>query len=145
VGLGAYDALFPAYLTRLSTATYAGAAIAFGAIAEIVFMNRGRGVLKSLGLGGTLVLAYSVSSVRWLVVALVPQPIVLIAIQALHAFTFGAFYLACVAIVDAESPPEVRASGQGIFATTTWGLASAASLTLAGWIEPRGGMRGVFL
>jgi PPP family 3-phenylpropionic acid transporter len=67
-------------------------------------------------------------------------------VQALHALTFGAFYTAGVALVDRESPPEVRASAQGLFSIISWGLACSASLALAGWLQSRTGtMRDVFL
>jgi PPP family 3-phenylpropionic acid transporter len=144
VGLASYDVLFGAHLTRLSSATYASLAIAFGAAAEVVMMTWGRRWLRALGLGRTLVIAYGVSAVRWVLIATVHEPRALILIQALHALTFGAFYLAGVALVDEESPPEVRASAQGIFGAITWGLASALALTLAGWLQREGGIRLVF-
>ncbi|MEI8254101.1 MAG: MFS transporter [Deltaproteobacteria bacterium] len=144
LGLGAYDALFPAYLTHLSTATTAGLAIAVGAAAEVLFMTRARGLLTTLGLPRTLALAYAVSALRWLLVAVVRAPWVLVVIQLSHAFTFGAFYLAAVALVDEESPREVRASAQGIFAAVAWGLAGAAGLALAGWLQGHGGLPRVF-
>ncbi len=144
LGLGAYDALFPAYMTHLSTATTAGLAIAVGASAEVLFMTRARGVLVSLGLPRTLALAYAASAVRWLLLAMIRAPWALVAIQVMHALSFGAFYLAAVALVDEESPPEVRASAQGIFAAVGWGLASSAGLALAGWLLRHGGLPRVF-
>jgi PPP family 3-phenylpropionic acid transporter len=62
----------------------------------------------------------------------------------MHAFTFGAFYLAGVALVDEESPREVRASAQGIFGAATWGLASSLGLAAAGWLQRHGGLPRVF-
>ena len=133
-GLGAYDSLFPAHLTHLSDASTAGFSIALGATAEVLFMTLARGMIASLGLTRTLAIAYGITAVRW----------VLVALQLLHAFTFGAFYLAAVALVDEESPREVRTSAQGIFGALTWGLASSAGLAVAGWLQRHGGMPRVF-
>lgn len=144
LGLSAYDSLFPSYLTQLSNATVAGLAIAVGAAAEVLFMTRARRVVASLGLPRTLALAYAASAVRWLLMAVLRAPWALVAVQLLHAFTFGAFYVAAVALVDEESPPEVRASAQGIFSAVAWGLASSAGLAMAGWLMQYGGLQRVF-
>ena len=145
LGLGAYDALFPAYVTHLSSATIAGFAIALGATAEVLFMALARGMLTRLGLTRTLSLAYAITAVRWALLSVVRAQWALIGLQLLHAFTFGAFYLAAVALVDQESPREVRASAQGIFSAITWGLASSAGLALAGWLQRSGGLPRVFV
>jgi PPP family 3-phenylpropionic acid transporter len=145
IGLAAYDNLFAAQLTALATPTHAGLAIAFGATAEVLFMLFGREAVQRLGLARTLAVAYAATALRWFAVAFVSNPVALILVQALHAFTFGAFYVAGVALVDRESPPEVRASAQGIFGAFTWGLASAVSLAIAGTLESRGGMRAVWI
>lgn len=145
LGLGAYDALFPAYLTHLSDSTTAGFSIALGAAAEVLTMTLARGLFIRLGLTRTLAIAYGVSALRWALMAMVTTPWILVALQTLHAFTFGAFYLAGVALVDEESPPEVRASAQGIFGAVTWGLASSAGLAVAGLLQRHGGLPRVFM
>jgi hypothetical protein len=144
LGLGAYDSLFPAYLTHLSDATVAGFSIALGATAEVLFMTFGRRWISRHGAGRVLMVAYAVSSVRWFLLATLRSPAALVAIQLLHAFTFGAFYLAAVALVDDESPSELRASAQGIFSALTWGFASSVGLAISGVVSRHGGMPAVF-
>ena len=120
-------------------------AVGWGAIAEVIYMTRGHRLLRALGRGNILAVSYAVSAVRWWIVATTTSSAVLIAVQGLHAFTFGAFYLAGVELVDAESPPEVRASAQGVFSAFTWGVAATASLSLAGSLERHGGTSAVFM
>ncbi len=145
VGLAAYDGLFPLDLTRRAGGRWAGVAVALGAAAEVLMMARGGRWVRSLGTGRALTLVYAVSSVRWLVMAYTTHVAVLVAVQAAHAFTFGVYYMAAVALLDAEAPPEVRASAQGLHQTVVWGVGSAASLALAGRLGRSGDLRGVFL
>jgi PPP family 3-phenylpropionic acid transporter len=91
-----------------------------------------------------LVLASAASVVRWAALALVTAPVALVAIQILHAASFGAFYVGSVKLVDDECPPSLRVVSQGIYRAVAFGLAPAASLFLAGCIEGPYGLRGVF-
>jgi PPP family 3-phenylpropionic acid transporter len=144
MGLAPYDALFPAYLTKLAGATLAGAAVALGASVEFVFLLGGGALVRRLGPERLLVLACAASTVRWTFIALVTNPIALVAIQALHALGFGAFYLASVLLMDSETPPSLRASGQGLLGSFAFGIAAAIGLSIAGLIERHAGMPTVF-
>jgi PPP family 3-phenylpropionic acid transporter len=144
IGLAPYDSLFPSYMTEISSASYAGISVGVGAVAELVFMIVSASLARRIGPTRLLAIAYGTSVVRWATMALVTQPVVLIAVQMLHAFGFGAFYLSAVAIVDAESPPQVRASAQGVFAAWTFGVAGAIGLSLAGIVLRYASLRGVF-
>ncbi len=144
MGLAPYDALFPAYLAKLAGATLAGTAVALGASVEFVFLIAGGRLVRRLGPERLLIVACAVSTVRWALVAFVTNAPLLVAIQALHAFGFGAFYLASVILMDNETPPSLRASGQGIFGSFAFGIAAAIGLSIAGLIERSAGMQTVF-
>jgi PPP family 3-phenylpropionic acid transporter len=144
VGLAPYDALFPAYLTKLAGANAAGVAVAVGAGSEFLFLLGATPIVRRLGPERLLVLACAGSTVRWASIALVTNPSALIAIQGLHALAFGAFYVASVTLMDQESPPSLRASGQGIFGSFSFGVAASIGLSIAGLVERHGGMRAIF-
>jgi PPP family 3-phenylpropionic acid transporter len=139
LGLAAYDALVPAYLTRLADARVAGAAVAVGAASEFVFLAFGARWLRRLGPERLLAVACGVSTLRWIGMAVLRAPSQLVALQALHAVSFGAFYMAGVVLVDAESPRELRASAQGAFGALCFGVGGALGLSAAGGIERCGG------
>lgn len=84
------------------------------------------------------------SAIRWAVVGFTSRAAVLVVAQSLHALTFGAFYLAAVAIVDEECPPAQRTLGQGMFAAWAFGIAAAIALAIGGAVERAAGMPGVF-
>jgi PPP family 3-phenylpropionic acid transporter len=143
-GLAAYDALFPAQLTKLAGATAAGVAVALGAASEFAFLLLGPRLARRFGPERVLALACATSVLRWSAMAVLTNPILVIACQMLHALSFGAFYMASVIIVDRETPPELRASAQGAFGSLTFGVGAAAGLSIAGILEPLGGARAVF-
>ena len=101
-------------------------------------------VLQRLGLGRTLALAYAVGALRWALLAELRAPWLVVAVQCLHALSFGAFYLAAVASVDEDSPAAVRASAQGVFGALVWGLSTSIALASAGYLQRHGGMPTVF-
>jgi PPP family 3-phenylpropionic acid transporter len=144
LGLAPYDALFPAYLARLAGATAAGVAVAVGAGAEFLFLLAGVSIARRLGPERLLVLACAVSTVRWTAIALLTSAAALVAVQVAHAASFGAFYMAAVILVDRETPPSLRASGQGLFGSFSFGVAAAMGLSLAGLVERCAGMSAVF-
>lgn len=144
MGLAPYDALFPAYLARLAGATTSGVAVALGAGSEFLLLLAGASLVRRFGPERLLLLACAASVVRWAAMALVTVPALLVLLQSLHALSFGAFYMASVILVDAESPPHLRASAQGLFNTLCFGVAAALGLSVAGLVESRGGPRAVF-
>jgi PPP family 3-phenylpropionic acid transporter len=144
VGLAPYDSLFPAYLTHLADGVFAAAALAVGAVAEFVFLlGLGRWTLRSRA-GSLLVFASACSTLRWALVWLVTSPFALVATQALHCFSFGAFYVASITLVNDESSASERTTSQGVFRAFTFGLAPAAALFVAGKVEHQRGLREVF-
>jgi PPP family 3-phenylpropionic acid transporter len=50
----------------------------------------------------------------------------------LHGLTFGAFYVASVAFLSRCVPPELRASGQALFAAVTFGIGGLVGYAASG-------------
>jgi MFS transporter, PPP family, 3-phenylpropionic acid transporter len=144
IGLAPYDSLFAAYMTKLAGATAAGVAVAVGASAEFLFLLGAGPIVRRLGAERLLVVACAASAARWTAVAVVTSTTALIAIQALHALSFGAFYVASVTLMDRETPPSLRASGQGIFGSLAFGVAAATGLSVAGLMQRHGGIPAIF-
>jgi len=64
--------------------------------------------------------------------AAVDRPAFIILLSLLHAFTFGAFYIASVAHVASRTPPQRRASGQGLFVSITFGVGGLIGYLISG-------------
>ena len=60
-------------------------------------------------------MAFAATAVRWVLVAVVHRPVLLVALQATHALTFGVFWGAALAWLGECVPPRLRATGQTMF------------------------------
>lgn len=79
------------------------------------------------------VLAFSAlaGTVRWWVTA-VGSPEWIIAAQALHAFSYGAFYIALVDAIVRRTPPELRGTSQALVAACAVGMGTLLGNLVAG-------------
>jgi PPP family 3-phenylpropionic acid transporter len=72
--------------------------------------------------------------VRWTVLAGTTALPALIAVQLLHALTFGAAHLGAVHFIARRAPPGLAATAQGLYAALSGGLAMGLASLLAGWL-----------
>ncbi|MCK8496841.1 MFS transporter [Myxococcus fulvus] len=99
-----------------------GTVAGIGVIAEVAVMAFYSRVARDTAPRVVLAVAFVASAVRWGGMALVSSPEGMVLIAPLHGMTFGAFYVASVAFLSRRVPPELRASGQALFAAFTFGL-----------------------
>ncbi|NMO21417.1 MFS transporter [Pyxidicoccus fallax] len=93
-----------------------------GVVAEVVVMALYPRLLGRFAPRHVLGFAFAASALRWGGMALTSSAGVLVTLAPLHGLTFGAFYVASVAFLARRVPPELRASGQALFAAVTFGL-----------------------
>lgn len=144
MGQAPYDMLFPTWFARRASGTWAGVSIALGVACEIVVMLYSRPWLSRLGPSRVMALSCAAGALRWVIVARASSDVVIGLAQALHALSFGTFFLASVEALDRAAPPEVRASVQGIQHTVVYAGGSALALGLAGTLGGVAAMREVF-
>ncbi|MFP2908264.1 MFS transporter [Pyxidicoccus sp. 3LFB2] len=119
--------------------------MALGLAPSVVGLTAGAGVLAELVVmalysrfaGGfaprhVLAFAFASSALRWFGMALTSSAGVLVALAPLHGLTFGAFYVACVGFLARRVPPELRASGQALFAAVTFGVGGLVGYASSG-------------
>lgn len=94
------------------------------AIAPRFGWGRRTTALFALAVGGGLI--------RWTVIALTNDPAALIAVNILHALTFGACHLATMAELTERAPPGYSASAQGLYAAFSGGIVAAIVFVSAG-------------
>ena len=91
-----------------------------------------------------LAAAFAVSAARWLAIAGRPRAGALIALQALHGMTFGMFWSAAIALVAADVPASLRATGQALLVIAI-NLGGAVGNAIAGRVYDAYGSRLLFL
>ena len=88
-----------------------------------------------------LAVAAAATSLRWLLVVLTDSAPALIALQALHALSFGVFWGSAMAWVGESVPPQLRATGQALFTTAVFGLGNLLGYSAAGLLFHAGTAR----
>jgi PPP family 3-phenylpropionic acid transporter len=83
-----------------------------------------------------LSVAFAATAVRWCLVAYVRNSALLVALQAVHALTFGVFWGSALAWVGECVPPRLRASGQTLFTGVLELVPLALVATLGRRLEP---------
>jgi MFS transporter, PPP family, 3-phenylpropionic acid transporter len=79
-----------------------------------------------------LIVTFAVSSVRWALVGTVQDPRLLVALQATHALTFGAFWGSALSWVGECVPPRLRATGQTLFTGVLYGVGNGFGMLASG-------------
>lgn len=129
-----YYSFFSLFLREQLGFSGVGYLWALGPIAEIPVIFFSGWMIRRIGLRGLLALGLGAVALRLGVYASHPVLSVVIAVQALHCFTFGAVHVASVTFVDRVFPAHLKATGQSVFAAVVVGLGSLAGSSLAGWL-----------
>jgi PPP family 3-phenylpropionic acid transporter len=103
-----------------------------GVLAEIVLFAVAGRLFRNVDPGPLFALACACGVLRWGCLGLTTALPVLVAAQALHAFTFGAAHLAAMRFIADRLPPELSASGQSLYAAVIGGIAMGLTMPLSG-------------
>lgn len=93
-----------------------------GVVAEVLLFAWGRRVLNRLSPAALIACAGLASSLRWLGFAATTALPALIALQTLHALSFGAAHLGAMHYIAASVPPQLSATAQSLYSGVVWGL-----------------------
>jgi PPP family 3-phenylpropionic acid transporter len=97
----------------------------------------GRG-LKRLGARGLLAVGVFAGGLRWTLCAVLADPVLLFAVQALHGVTVVGLNLGSPLYLDTVAPERLRSTAQGILSMVGMGIAGIASNSVAGWLVDQG-------
>jgi len=112
--------------------TVVGLVAGLGVLAEVGVMAFYPRLTGSWTPRQVLAFAFAASAVRWGGMALTSTAWGLVGLAPLHGLTFGAFYVASVAFLSRRVPPELRASGQALFAAVTFGFGGLVGYVSSG-------------
>jgi PPP family 3-phenylpropionic acid transporter len=128
-----YNATFSIHVLALGLSpAVVGLSAGLGVLAELAVMALYPRFADRLAPRHLLALAFVSSALRWAGVALVSSAPALVALSLLHGMTFGAFYVASIAFMARRVPPHLRASGQALYASVTFGLGGFVGYLSAG-------------
>ncbi len=146
VSHGAYYAFFSIHLEKLG---YGGAFIGFAwalaSFSEIIIMMQSDRILKRFTPEKVLLFAFLAAALRWFLLIFVRSPIVIMVLQGMHAFTYGAFHVASIIYIDMLIPEGSKTLGQAVNNAATYGLGLMIGFFISGYIYDWQGASAMFL
>jgi PPP family 3-phenylpropionic acid transporter len=109
-----------------------GLGMAVGVGAEVLALLAYQRVEGRLSLRAILATSFAVSALRWLLLSRTSAVFPLVALQLLHAFTFGLFWGGAIQAMSRLVPSRLRATGQALLSAIVFGLGNAAGYQLSG-------------
>ncbi|WP_437764193.1 MFS transporter [Sorangium sp. So ce281] len=134
-----YDLCYTLHLRDIGfPESLVGVAWAVGVAGEIALMAFSGPLLKRFAPPTVLAFAFAGASLRWALLSYVRFWPALLAIQPLHAVSFGMMWVASLAYTRDRSPPEILATAQGLFSASA-GAGSVVGMLVWGELYKRGG------
>lgn len=103
-----------------------------GVVAEIVLFALGARVMRRIEPARLLALGGLAGAVRWTVTGMTESLPLLLVVQTLHAFTFGAAHLGAIHFVSRAVPAGLSATAQSLYAAVVMGLGLGLALLASG-------------
>ncbi|HEY7772366.1 MAG TPA: MFS transporter [Marinagarivorans sp.] len=111
-----------------------------GVVAEIVLFIYVPRIFARWGLKHCLLLCFAIASIRWLVIGLVPNSVLLLVLVQLgHAFTFGLVHAVAMTLVRTYFGESLQGRGQALYSAVGFGAGAAVGTYMAGWLWHWGG------
>jgi PPP family 3-phenylpropionic acid transporter len=134
-----YDLCFSRHLRDLGAGgTLVGAAWALGVAAEVALLAASAPLLSRFGAPRLLMVAFAGATLRWLLIAGLRSPWLLLLLQPLHALSFALMWVASLGVVKDHAGPRTLASAQGV-ATASAAAGMVLAMPLWGALYRRGG------
>ncbi|MBA2661817.1 MAG: MFS transporter [Bradymonadaceae bacterium] len=121
-----------------------GLAVALGVFAEIVAFANGARLLRAFRPYTLIVICVVVTALRWYGTGVFASAPAILALQLLHGLSFGAFFVAMMAILGHEIAPSVRATAQALLYFVVFGLGGALGNALSGLVLDHHGAATLF-
>ena len=128
-----YHLLFGVLVRDLGlSSSVTGAGLAVGVLAEVFALLAFPSLLRRLSVRILFGVAFAGTAVRWALVAHARSSPELVALQLLHALSFGLFWGCAVEAMQRTVPARLRATGQAVFSAVVFGAGNAAGYALSG-------------
>lgn len=142
---GAYYTFFSIHLAQLGFDTFViGACWAAAVGAEIVVMLLSARLFKKFRYETVLMVAFGAAVLRWSGLWVAEALWVILVLQLVHAFTYGAFHMSSILYIDTLSPRDNKTLGQAVNNAVTYGLGLMAGSFLSGALYQQIGAQGLF-
>lgn len=137
--------LFPYMKSLGSGESVMGLALTIGIIAEIPILFFVSYFIKKYKPYTLILFSLGVTSLRFLMLAITTNPIIVLLLQLLNGFTFPLLTVAGITYADEQAPQGLSATSQGLFNASSGGIGSAVGGFAGGLLFTSIGGRGMYL
>ncbi|HEU5182580.1 MAG TPA: MFS transporter [Candidatus Polarisedimenticolia bacterium] len=146
VSHSAYIGFFGIHLSESGVSKKAiGVMLALPQFSEIPAMYFADRWLQRAGGRRLMLLAFAAAALRWLVLGITTDLVVVALSQGLHALTYGVFHITAVQMARRLFPAHLQASAQSLYIGLTYGLGGTLGLIAAGRLYDPLGAQVLFL
>lgn len=144
-----HGAYYSFYSIHLSETGYSKSMIAFlwslGVVAEIAIFMWMAAIFKHFSIGFILLLTLALTGLRWVMIPVFVDSLsLLLFAQLLHAFSYGAFHVVAISLIDKYFQKQHQSRGQALYAAISHGVGGAVGMLLAGYAWFYGGASWAF-
>jgi PPP family 3-phenylpropionic acid transporter len=112
--------------------------------AEVALLYWGRRILQWVTPAQLILVALVITTIRWVLTAVLRDEVLVVGLQLGHAFTFSAFHLAALLLLSRLVPPQSTTGGQALYGLVAFGIGGSVGLATAGLLVDRVGTAGLF-
>ncbi len=121
-----------------------GLVVSSMAVLEVPFMLWTPTLMERFRLPALLLLGVLLTPLRWVLLAFVRQPLLILPIQVLHSMAIASLLVGGATYMDQQLPPRWRATGQGLLTTAFLGIGPSLGQFVTGLIYETHGLRVVW-
>ena len=115
------------------TAFQAGQLWALGVLAEVILFFVLPRFIRTLDLRVLLTISLALGSMRWILIGAYPDVVwLVIVLQLLHAFTFGAIHSVSIEFIRRWFPGKLSGRGMALYSGCVFGIGGSLGATLSG-------------
>lgn len=141
----AFHSFFSIYLDGIGAdERFIGIAWMIAAVSEIPIMLGSGYMIQRFSAGGLLKISFIAYALRWLLLSFITVPQWVIVVQLLHGLSFAAFLVGGVTYINQLVPASLITTGQAIFTSVSFGLASIIGSLVAGYFFDTWGLTALF-
>jgi PPP family 3-phenylpropionic acid transporter len=143
--MGAANSFLSLYLNAIGAGEGAiGLGWAVASISEIPVLLFSGSILRRIGTGGLLKIAFIAFAARWLLYSFISTPTLAILTQALHGLSFGAFLIGSVTYVNERAPRGMNTSAQSVLNLVMFGVGAISGSLVGGYLYETAGVIWLF-
>ncbi|MCY7296577.1 MFS transporter [Alteromonas sp. a30] len=134
MSFGAYYSFFALYMRDLGfDGRETGWLVSLGVVAEVVIFVWAGKITQAIGIQRCLVICLIMTALRWGILAVAPQVLVLLLVsQSIHAFSFALAHTAAIKFVHEHFGERFQSRGQALYVSISFGFGGAVGSFIAG-------------